>query len=202
MSETFSQRPGSLNEETVRLPDLGFIVAVCLARGWVSRVLESFFSDRPTVKSGFPLACKPKGKIAPLALAHLFSASNPPEFAPRQAATDPPAGKSLGYELHAGVGDERIGRVVTTDSRGNTSVFWAVTFRVKFSPGEGGASIPALPHVLTVPVGRAAMTAQKGKWRDHPGKNQGELKALPDHRKDVISNPRIEQHLFTNRPKH
>jgi hypothetical protein len=28
-----------------------------------------------------------------------------------------------------------------------------------------------------VPVGRAAMTAQRGKWRDHPGKNQGELKS-------------------------
>lgn len=59
----------------------------------------------------------------------------------------------------------RIGRVVTTDSGGTTSVFLAVTFRVKLSPGEGGASRLALPHsVFGLSLsGRAADDRTKGE---------------------------------------
>jgi hypothetical protein len=67
MSETFSQRPGSPDEETVSPLDFG-IDRRCLFRprlgfsGW-----RVFVSGGPAVKSGFLLARKPKGQIAPLA---------------------------------------------------------------------------------------------------------------------------------------
>ena len=87
-------------------------------------------------------------------------------------------------ERRAADGDERIGRVVTTDSRGTTSVFLAVTFRVKLSPGEGGASRVALPHLLlTTPVRPSRDDRTKGKWRDHPGWGRGELIRPPRRQK-------------------
>jgi hypothetical protein len=48
---------------------------------------------------------------------------------------------------------------------------------------------------------RAMMTA-RGNGAIIQERDQGELFAPLDYRKDVISNPQNEQHLFTRRPKH
>ena len=54
-------------------------------------------------------------------------------------------------------------------------MFLAVTFRVKLTPGEGGALILAGLIFFDSACRTATMTAKRGKWRDHPGEGQGEL---------------------------
>jgi hypothetical protein len=48
---------------------------------------------------------------------------------------------------------------------------------------------------------RATVTA-RGNGAIIQERDQRELSALPDYRKDVISKQQNEQHLFTKRPKH
>jgi hypothetical protein len=76
----------------------------------------------------------------------------------------------------------------------------AVTDESNFHLGE----IPLLTrwHPFMDFAGVRAMMTARGNGAIIQERDQGELSALPDYRKDVISNHQNEQHLFTKWPKH
>jgi hypothetical protein len=76
----------------------------------------------------------------------------------------------------------------------------AVTDESELSSGEAPLLTRWHPFMDFAGV-RTTVTA-RGNGAIIQERDQGELFALPDYRKDVISNQRNEQHLFTERPKH
>jgi hypothetical protein len=77
----------------------------------------------------------------------------------------------------------------------------AVTQRVELLIGEGTASANPLASFMDFARVRATVTA-RGNGAIIQERGLGELFALLDYRKDVISNQQNEQHLFTKSPKH